>query len=66
MVHINEGKDKLALLYTAHNVLSTPPFSILFPSSIFFFFPSLQFYYFPSSMFLFPPPPITFKSHNGG
>ena len=37
MVHINEGKDKLALLYTVHNVLSTPPFSILFPSSIFSF-----------------------------
>ena len=48
-------ESKPSFFYTAHNVLPTPPFSILFPSSIFFCFPSLQYYYFPCSMFLFPP-----------
>ena len=50
-MYIKEGKGKLALFYTASNVLLTP---LLF---IFYFPPPPQFYYFPSSIFLFPPPP---------
>ena len=50
-MHINEGKDKLALFYTAHNVLPTPPFSILFPSSIFSFSLLYNFIIFPPQCF---------------
>ena len=45
-MHINEGKDKLALFYTANNVLLTPLLStILLFSFLNFLFP------------FFPPPP---------
>ena len=44
-MHINEGKDKLAIFYTAHNV------SILFPSSIFSFSLLYNFIIFPPQCF---------------
>ena len=50
-MHIN---DKLALFYTAHNVLPTPLFSILFPSSIFSFSLLYNFIIFLPQCFLFP------------
>ena len=68
-MHINEGKDKLALFSTKYNVLLTPlPFQFYCPRQFFYsllhnfiifppqcFYSLLHnFYYFPSSMFFIP------------
>ena len=68
-MHINEGKDKLALFSTKYNVLLTPlPFQFYCPPQFFYsllhnfiifppqcFYSLLHnFYYFPSSMFFIP------------
>ena len=68
-MHINEGKDKLALFSTKYNVLLTPlPFQFYCPLQFFYsllhnfiifppqcFYSLLHnFYYFPSSMFFIP------------
>ena len=69
IVHINEGKGKLALFYTASNVLLTPPppHFYCFPSSSFLLFSLLLLLIFiifpppPPPHFCFPPPPYNKK-----